>query len=113
MTVLSSAPNIGDHGRERSIWMVEVSGESKSLAPPAATSNSPTRGQVKLPHLTAAGGSCLRDAGALGKRLSSFLESPALTFELQQVASVHHAIQQRRDHDYVSQKLRPVFHEPV
>src|SRR6266853_5612722 len=79
----------------------------------AATSNSPTRGQVKLPHLTAAGAGCLRAASAVGKPLGSFLEPPALALELQQMTPMHHAIQERCDHYDVTQQLRPVFHDSV
>ena len=80
---------------------------------PAATSNSPTCGQVKLPHLTAAGAGCLRAASALGKPLGGFLKPPALAFKLQQMTPVHHAVEQRRDHHDVAQELRPVLHESV
>jgi hypothetical protein len=60
---------------------------------PAATSNSPTRGRVKLPHLRWRDGGTLLDGRALGNLRGSLLQTPALALELQQVSVVHQAVQ--------------------
>jgi hypothetical protein len=40
--------------------------------------------------------------GALCKPLGGFFETPALSFELQQVAAVHNAVEQRRYDDNIT-----------
>ncbi len=57
--------------------------------PPVAT-----LGRVKLPHLAAAGRWwCLRGVSATGNPGGSFLQSPALALELQQMPVVHEPVQ--------------------
>ena len=81
---------------------------------PVATSNSPTRGRVKLPHL-----SRWRDKGTLpvrwvlGNSRCRFAQAPALPVKLQQVPVVHQPIQQRRDDHRVAEQPRPVVDRAV
>ena len=60
---------------------------------PVATSNSSTRGRVKLPHLRWRDDGTLLDARALGNSRGGLLQTPALALELQQVSVVHQTIQ--------------------
>ena len=82
-------------------------------ASPAATSKSPTRGQVKIPHLTAADTGWLRGSGAFGKTLGGLPHAPALALELQQMTVMDDAVEQRRSDDDVAEELAPVVHLAV
>ena len=52
-TLIHPSPTVAAERQFRHQLLLYVSDEQKAIAP-AATSNSPTRGQVKIPHLTAA-----------------------------------------------------------
>ena len=56
--------------------------------PPVATSNSPTRGRVKLPHLEWRDGGTLSDLRTRRNSRCGLLQSPALPFKLQQMPVV-------------------------
>ena len=60
---------------------------------PAATSNSPTCGRVKLPHPRVAGRGMLCGGGARRNSRCGFLQAPALAFKLQEMAMVHEAVE--------------------
>ena len=72
--------------------------------PPVATSNSSTRGRVKLPHLqTWRDGGTLPVRWTLGNSRRRFPQAPALSVKLQQMAVVHQPIEQRRDDHRVAE----------
>jgi hypothetical protein len=60
---------------------------------PVATSNSSTRGRVKLLHPCGGTGGTLVGWSALGNARGGFLQTPAFSFELEQVAVVHKAVE--------------------
>ena len=82
------------------------------LAPrwtPAATSNSSTRGRVKLLHLTEQQDVVkLACCCSFGSPSRCFLQAPALAFEVEQVAVMHEPVEERGDDDHVAQEPGPV-----
>ena len=84
-----------------------------ALGTPTATSTSPTRGHGKFPRLGDGTNGTLVGAGVLGNAGGGFLQPPALAVELQQVAVVHEAVEQRADHHHVAEQRGPVLETTV
>ena len=81
---------------------------------PVATSNSPTCGRVKLPRHSDGGQVVnLGRSASFRSSCGSLLESPALSFEAQQVSVVHEPIQEWCDDDDVAKKACPVVKRSV
>ena len=90
----------GQYGQDRLLdvhrvhCLVGALGGIEMLArPPAATSNFPTCGRVKLPHPRVAGRGMLGGGGARRNSRRGFLQPPALAFKLQEMPVVHEAVQ--------------------
>jgi hypothetical protein len=81
---------------------------------PAATSNSPTCGRVKLLHPEGDGTSGILGSGSpAGNPCRCFLQPPALALELEEVAVMHQAVEERGDQDDVAEQLAPVIERAV
>jgi transposase len=81
--------------------------------PPAARSKSSTCGRVKLLRLMRWDEGSLRTDCVLGNSLSGFLEPPAASVELEQVAVMHQPVEHGGDQHNVAEERGPVVDGPV
>src|SRR3972149_4298990 len=95
-------------------WGDRKTSREWSPQPPVATPNSSTCGRVKIPHPWGGGtGWKLVRCSPLRSARRGFLEPPALALDFEQMAMMHEAIEERRDHHHVAEEPGPILERPV